>query len=109
MADRGVVESTQEYMKALESMGFPIRFAVLFGSRAQGHADEWSDIDVVVVSPRFDGASRREDVSLLWRVAARTDSRIEPVPCGERQWVEDTSSAIIELARREGQRILPAA
>jgi hypothetical protein len=42
---------------------------------------------------------------LLWRLAARTDSRIEPVPCGEQQWQEDTSSAIVEIARREGERI----
>jgi hypothetical protein len=60
---------------------------------------------VVVVSPQFDGAIRRSDVDLLWRQAARTDSRIEPVACGERQWVEDDSSAIIEIARREGERI----
>jgi hypothetical protein len=47
--------------------------------------------------------------SLLWRVAARTDSRIEPIPCGERQWVEDRSSAILEIARREGQVVVPTA
>jgi hypothetical protein len=40
-------------------------------------------------------------------VAARTDTRIEPIACGERQWVEDDASAIIEIARREGQRIDP--
>jgi predicted nucleotidyltransferase len=32
-------------------------------------------------------------------------SDIEPVACGERQWVEDDASAIIEIARREGARI----
>ena len=57
------------------------------------------------VSPRFDGLRSRQDVDLLWRLAARTDSRIEPVPCGERQWQEDTSSPIIEIARREGERV----
>jgi len=44
----------------------------------------------------------------LWRIAARTDSRIEPIPVGERQYQEDDSSAIIEIARREGQMILLA-
>jgi hypothetical protein len=36
------------------------------------------------------------------RNAARTDSRIEPVPVGQRQYEEDDSSAILEIARREG-------
>jgi hypothetical protein len=48
---------------------------------------------------KFDGTFSRDDVSLLWRVAARTDSRIEPIPCGVCQWHEDRSNAIIEIAR----------
>ncbi len=57
---------------------------------------------MLVVSPRFDRERRRDDVSLLWRVAARTDSRIEPTAVGQHQFEEDDSSAIIEIARREG-------
>ena len=72
-----------------------------------GQANPWSDIDLLVVSPQFDGRRERRDVDLLWRLAARTDSRIEPVPCGEHQWIEDTSSAIVEIARRDGQQVMP--
>ena len=43
----------------------------------------------------------------LWILTARTDCRIEPIPCGEREWVEDDSRAIIEIARREGVIITP--
>lgn len=60
---------------------------------------------MLAVSPRFDYERRREDVNLLWRIAARTDSRIEPIAVGQRQFEEDDSSAIIEIARREGQKI----
>jgi len=31
--------------------------------------------------------------------------RIEPIACGEREWLEDDSRAIIEIARREGEVI----
>jgi predicted nucleotidyltransferase len=78
---------------------------VLFGSFARGDAHRWSNIDVVVLSPRFDGPFDLADVEALWVVAGRTDSRIEPIPCGERQWLEDNESVIIEVARREGRRI----
>ena len=46
-----------------------------------------------------------EFINLLWRLAAQSDSRIEPIPCGELQWREDTASAMVEIARREGQEI----
>ena len=61
--------------------------------------------DLLVVSPRFDDQRSREDINLLWRLAAQTDNRIEPIPCGEQQWFEDDASAIIEIARREGETV----
>ena len=38
----------------------------------------------------------------------RTDSRIEPVAAGDRQFLEDDGNAIIEIARRDGQVVSPA-
>ena len=102
MADESIVKVVRQYLQALVRQGIPVRFGVLFGSQVSGHPDPWSDIDLLVVSPRFDDERRRDDVNLLWRVAAHTDSRIEPVVVGQRQFEEDDSSAIIEIARREG-------
>jgi hypothetical protein len=96
-------------LQHLSEQGLAVSFAVVFGSHAKGESHEWSDIDLLVVSPRFDEPLERDDINRLWRVAARTDSRIEPIPCGTRQWTEDASMSIIEIARREGTRILPAA
>ena len=106
MVDQSIVTVAKEYLQALQRQGVVVRFGVLFGSWVHGKANRWSDIDLLVVSPRFDGLSNRQDVFLLWRQAARIDSRIEPIACGERQWAEDDSSVIIEVARREGERIV---
>lgn len=105
MPDPSVVSAIRNYMKAVNHAGILVRFAVLFGSHVTGGTDRWSDIDVIVVSPQFDEPRDRRNVDLLWHLAARTDSRIEPIPCGERQWKEDASSAIVEMARREGESI----
>jgi predicted nucleotidyltransferase len=105
MVDESVVAATKEYLRALQRRGIPVRFGVLFGSWVRGMAHRWSDIDLVVVSPQFDHSRSWTDVRALWRQAARTDSRIEPIACGEEQWEEDDSSIILEAARREGQRI----
>lgn len=105
MVEKPIVESVQAYLRALRDKGVKVEFGVVFGSRARGNADEMSDIDVLVVSPDFDGERRRSDVNLLWRVAARSDSRIEPVPCGRQQWDDDDANALIEIARREGEEV----
>ena len=105
MVDESIVTAAREYLRKLAGSGLAVRFGVIFGSWATGTANEWSDIDLLVVSPRFDGACDRRDVDFLWRTTARTDNRIEPIPCGEKQWQEDDSSAIVELARRQGQLV----
>ena len=105
MVDETVLKVVKRYLQTVNEQGIPVRYGVIFGSRASGYSREWSDIDLVVVSPRFDGKRKREDVSLLWRTAARVDSRIEPIAVGEKQFEKDDSSEIIEIARREGQKI----
>ena len=105
VVDRPVIDAVRTYLRALELHGLPVSLGVIFGSQVIGVRDRWSDIDVLVVSPRFDGERNRRDVDLLWHLAARTDSRIEPIPCGVRQWEEDDTNPIIEIARRDGESI----
>jgi nucleotidyltransferase-like protein len=103
MVDTAVVKSVQHYLAEVKRQGIPGSYGVIFGSQARGDVHQWSDIDLLVVSPKFDQQRSRTDVDTLWIIAANTDNRIEPIGVGERQYIEDTSSAIVEIARREGQ------
>lgn len=105
MVDESIVKSVQRYLVAVIESGIPVSFGVVYGSQATGRTHKWSDIDLIVVSPIFDEEYDRTEIFKLWRIAARTDSRIEPLPCGEKQWIDDTERAIIEIARREGVRV----
>lgn len=105
MVEKSIIESVRKYLCTLRNNGMDVAFGVIFGSYALGKAEAMSDIDVLVVSPRFDDGRDRNDINLLWRVAAHSDSRIEPVPCGEKQWRDDDSNAIIEIARRNGELV----
>ena len=106
MVEPAIVRTVQEYLVAVRRSGLDARRAVLFGSYARGDARPDSDVDILVIAPEFDGPYDKSRIDLLWALRAQTDSRIEPIAVGERQWREDDASAIIEIARREGQAIL---
>lgn len=105
MVDRKIVKSIRVYLRAVAETGIPVKCGVLFGSYARGQQHEWSDIDLLVVSSRYDKKRTHKDWAKLWVVAANTDVRIEPIPVGEKQFETDNNSMIIVIARREGQKI----
>jgi predicted nucleotidyltransferase/HEPN domain-containing protein len=108
MAAQSVVGVVGNYLRVLQQEeGVPVEFGVLYGSHARGDADEWSDIDVMVVSPLFDQEKRRADITRLWHAVLKADNRIEPVGVGLRQWETDDGIPLIEIARREGRIIHP--
>jgi len=105
MDETSVIISVRKYLNELLKAGIPIRFGIMFGSYARKKNHRWSDIDLLVVSSLYDELYSREDINRLWRIAARTDNRIEPIPVGLKRWETDDVSTIIEIARREGVRI----
>jgi predicted nucleotidyltransferase len=105
MVDEAIVKSVQTYLRTLIERGTDIRFGVIFGSYATGCAHEWSDIDLLVISPDYDNLVSRDKIDQLWETAAKVDSRIEPIACGTDCWAKDDSNPIIEIARQEGQQI----
>lgn len=102
MVEESVITSVKKYLTELTQLGVPVNQAILFGSYARKDTQRWSDIDLLIISSRYDRPYTRKDINLLWRTAAHTDSRIEPVPIGLERWKNDDESTIIEIARREG-------
>ncbi len=52
---------------------------ILFGSYINGSPGEWSDFDVAVISPDFNGMGMPERQSLLARLGLGCDTRISPI------------------------------
>lgn len=102
MVESTVMTALRCYITALASFGINARRLVLFGSFARDDANELSDIDLIVIAPEFDGPRDRTLVEKLWQATMSADNRIEPIPCGEREWETDESRPILEIARREG-------
>ena len=102
MVEKSVLNTIRKYLRAVAGKGIPVKAGVLFGSYATGKKHEWSDIDLLVISPLFDKKYKRTDIDLLWHTAAEVDSRIEPIAVGEKQYLENNDSYIIFEARRDG-------
>jgi hypothetical protein len=103
MVESAIAEIVKRYLAGLASVGIHASKGVLFGSFARGAADQWSDIDLIVIAPEFDGPRDIVLIKSLWRETG-ADSRI---PCGEKEWETDQTRPIIEIARREGVGIVP--
>jgi len=102
MAKKAIIESVRKYLNRLKANGFKVSFGVLYGSHASSTATEFSDIDLIVVSPDFDKKIKCRTIDKLWQIAGRTDHRIEPIPCGLERWEKDDYTPIIDIARNEG-------
>jgi predicted nucleotidyltransferase len=105
MVEQSTIEIVQRYLAALRAAGIRAQRAVLFGSFARGEATEWSDIDLIVIAPEFDGRKSIDLVKRLWVLTGEADNRIEPIPCGEREWETEGGRPILDIARNEGVQI----
>jgi len=100
MGKKDVLEILRRFRAALESKKIHVQKMILFGSWAKGTAEQYSDIDVVVVSPDFDGKD-------LWARAQMTGGAaaayhllepIQPMSLTPQEWDEKTST-VCELAK----------
>jgi uncharacterized protein len=100
--EKAIIDVVKRYLSVLPAAGIHVRRAVLFRSYASGQANQWSDIDLIVIAPEFDLAHDFDMITSLWETTLLADNRIEPIPCGEREWESGDGRPILEIARREG-------
>ena len=84
-----VTEILKRFLKELKKNDIPVENAILFGSYANGSFNEWSDIDVVVVSGAFK-SDRFLDRNMMRRIKLEISCDLEPLPyCPEDFTMED--------------------
>jgi uncharacterized protein len=77
-----------KYMTALKENNILIRNAILFGSYANGNYNDWSDIDIALVSDMFEG-SRIKDRSKIRKITLSVSSDIEVLPYCPKDFTKD--------------------
>lgn len=68
-----------DFLQELSKNNIKIEQAVLFGSCAQGTFNDWSDIDLAIVSKAFQG-ERFRDRAIIRRIKLKISSDLEPIP-----------------------------
>lgn len=75
----GIKKIIKEYLQSLKRHNIPVAEAILFGSYANGTNQEWSDIDIALVSDIFVG-DRFDDKDKIRNITLSVSSQIEVVP-----------------------------
>lgn len=86
----------------------PVELVVLYGSYARGTSRDWSDIDLIVVSPAFHGGTK-EDYLLLSRAARKVTPQIEAIPFRPKDLENYESGDFIDEVLKTGRVIYKAA
>lgn len=69
----------ERYLVLLRENNIQIKNAYLFGSFAKGSNDEWSDIDIAIVSDAFEGI-RIKDREKIRNITLAVSSNLEVLP-----------------------------
>jgi predicted nucleotidyltransferase len=96
-----VIQALQRFLATVRQVR-RVQAAYLYGSQARGTANEWSDIDLAVISPDFEADLFQERL-LLMRLAARIDDRIEPHPFRPEDF--HATSPLVSEIQRTGVRV----
>lgn len=104
MANKEIIILVKKYIKLLNTEGLSVKKAFLFGSYSTGLATTYSDIDVMIVSDRFD---ENDDIAIgkMWRLTRKIDVKIEPFLVGIKKFNEDTTSPLLSTIKLNGIKI----
>lgn len=81
-------ELLNKYIHTLEENHIHVQRALLFGSYAEGRANEWSDIDIALVSDYFEG-DRFDDRGKIRKITLSVSSDLSPLPFRPEDFIPD--------------------
>lgn len=96
-----VIELLKEYITLLNSNGISVYKAFLFGSYSSNTANDASDIDVMIVSEKYDETDD-EAVGKIWKLTRLVSTKIEPFMIGKNKYNSDDNSPLIEQIKTKG-------
>ncbi len=104
MAEEEIIALLKNYIDLLNKEGLSVRKAFLFGSYSVGMANSSSDIDIMIVSDKFD---ETDDIAVgkMWRLTRKINTKIEPFLIGIKKFKEDNTSPLLSTIKLNGIEI----
>ena len=98
------VEKKLKDFVAIMRERYNIYAVVLYGSYAEGRANDDSDIDVAVFSDDF-GKDPYEEMTALFRLRRQIDTDIEPLPFSREAYFSNDAAEFVNEIVRKGKVI----
>lgn len=95
----------EQLQRFIEHLGqfIEVQRALLFGSYAYGEPGEWSDIDLVIISPDFDGQDMLDRLRFLYQKAWEADTNwIEPLGYTREELESASTLSLLGEVRERG-------
>lgn len=108
MVTQDIKDIIIRYIEAVRAAGIRIDGVYLFGSYAAGKATPWSDIDIAVLLPDFEG-NKFDQTMELRKIGLKIDPRIEPIVFKTSSFLTDDWLPIVHEIKAQGIRIDMAA
>ena len=105
MAKEEVIELLKKYIILLNAEGISVNRAFLFGSYSNDSASDSSDIDIMIVSDKYD---ETDDIVVgkIWKLTRKINTKIEPFLIGLNKFKNDNSSPLISMIKTKGIEIV---
>lgn len=98
-----IIELIKKFIMELELNNFKIQKAILFGSYVNNSFNEWSDIDLALVSADFEG-NRFNDRQKIRKIKAKVGFSISPFPFRPEDF--DSSDLFVKEILKTGVQIV---
>ena len=80
MVTKKIEKIVKRYIEAVKTKNITIEKVILFGSYADNRADEWSDIDIAIISPDFGKDKYLNECLKLREIKREINLLISPEP-----------------------------
>lgn len=106
MADKKALEkirkTVKDYIRILETDGFVIEKAILYGSRAKGNYHKDSDMDICLISKNFGENPHEEGKYLFRKLWLLKNANIGPVGYSPKDFYAANSSPLVNEIKKYG-------
>jgi predicted nucleotidyltransferase len=102
-----VEQALRDFVAALRRQ-VRIERVLLYGSYVNGKPHEWSDFDIAIVSPDFEGVPlwRRQEV--IASLSVGTDPRITPIAFSSSEYHNPSAHSFLREIKRTGRVVYEA-